>query len=129
MIKYLLLISFTISSTSIAETDPFFAPRDYKLTQDSWVFSPDKAKEVRNKLIDLEFFTETNKSLNRSIELYKSNELIYQNKEKILLEQNDNLAKNLNDSRTLSSWERIGWFTLGIAAAVLAGFAIKKAGE
>ncbi len=129
MFKYITLVSFVISSLTIAETDPHYETRGYTLLQDSWVFSPSKAKEVRDKLIDGETYQKLNESLNKSIELYKSNEQINNNKINLLIEQNDKLAKNLLASQSLNNWERFGLVLLGIAMTVGAGFAIKKAGE
>lgn len=127
-VTYFLIL--TISFTSVmAETDPHFEAKGYTLTQDSWVFSPEKAKSVRDKLIDGETNLKLNESLTKSIELYKSNDQIQQNKINLLLEQNDKLAVRLNDSQSLNSWERFGLFVLGIAATVGAGIAIKKAGQ
>ncbi len=51
------------------------------------------------------------------------------NKVKILLDQNDNLAKNLASARQVSDIERIVWVSLGIGAAVLAGHAISQASK
>lgn len=128
-IIYLILLTYSISRFAIAETDPHFENKGYTLTQDSWVFSPDKAKSVRDRLIDLETTSKINESLNKSLELYKSNEQLQQNKINLLLEQNDKLAVRLNDSQSLNNWEKFGLFVLGIVATVGAGFAIKKAGQ
>ena len=123
------IIFLLISQICLAETDPYFANKGHTLTQDSWVFSPDKAKDVRNRLIDGETYQKLNESLNKSIELYKSNDEIQQKKVNLLLEQNDVLAKRLNESQSLNNWEKFGLFVLGIAATVGAGIAIKKAGQ
>lgn len=112
-----------------ADTDPFFAQKGYTLLQDSWIFSPAKAKDVRDRLIDLDTYQKLNESLNKSIELYKKNEVINDNKINLLIEQNDRLAKSLLAERTVGGWERFGYFLLGIVATVGAGFAIKKAGD
>lgn len=126
--RYFVLFCFLFSSLSWA-SDPFFAQKDYRLLEDAWVFSPVKAKEVRDRLIDLDNELKLNESLSKSIELYKKNEEIQNNKVNLLLEQNDRLAKSLGSERTLNNWERFGFLTLGIVLTVLAGFAIKKAGE
>lgn len=125
----LVLICFLISNLAIGETDPHYEQKGYILIQDSWVFSPEKAKSVRDKLIDLETTSKINESLQKSIELYKSNDQIQQNKINLLLEQNDKLAVRLHDSQSLNNWERFGLFMLGIAATVGAGLAIKKVSQ
>lgn len=129
IVKHITLLCFLISQIAISDTDPYYGQKGDVLKQDSWVFSPEKAKDVRNRLIDGETNLKLNESLEKSIELYKSNEQIQQNKVNLLLEQNDKLAQRLNDSQSLNSWERFGLFVLGIAATVGAGMAIKKAGE
>ncbi len=51
------------------------------------------------------------------------------NKVKILLDQNDNLAKNLASARQVSDIERIVWVSIGIGTAVLAGHVISQAAK
>lgn len=127
--KILLLINlFSIFSLK-GETDPYFAAHGHLLPADSWVFSPDKAKEVRDKLIDLETATKTNESYKTSLGLEKDMQAIQEKKILLLSTQNDVLAKNLMAERTVSSWEKFGYFALGIAATVLGGWAIGQASK
>lgn len=88
-----------------------------------------KADQIKMDLINADYNKAVNESLNKSIELYKSNETLYQNKVNVLTDQNNNLAKNLYEERSLSAWEKFGLFGLGILATVGAGFAIKKASQ
>jgi len=125
-IVYLMLFCFVSNAD---ETDPFFGEKGTILQKDAWVFSSKKTKEIRDRLIDLDTQTKLNESLNKSIDLYKSNDQLQQNKINLLLEQNDKLAQRLNDSQSLNNWEKFGLFVLGIAATVGAGIAIKKAGQ
>lgn len=125
----LILFCFVLCQISIGETDPYLGAKGHILPQESWVFSPEKAKSTRDKLIDLQTTEKINESLNKSLDLYKSNEQIQQNKINLLLEQNDKLALRLGESQSLNNWEKFGLFVLGIAATVGAGFAIKKAGQ
>jgi hypothetical protein len=125
-----LLISIFINPYLLSETtDPFLAQPGYKLTNEAWVFSPDKALEVRNKLLDLQTDETIIQSLNRTVDLYKANDQINTDKVNLLLQQNDKLAKAAGEERGLNDWERIGFIGLGVAAAVLAGFVMKKAGQ
>lgn len=128
IISYLLVFILT-SQIAICDTDPYYAAKGYLLPADSWVFSPDKAKEVRNRLIDLETATKMNESYKTSLDLQKDMATIQEKKVSIVLEQNDQLAKSLQAERTVTGWERIGYFALGIAATVFAGFAIRQAGK
>lgn len=127
LIFKIVLIAQILSLYSFAETDPHFESRGYILTQDSWIFSPDKAKEVRDKLIDLQTALKINESYKTSLDLQKEMASIQEKKVSIVLEQNDQLAKSLQAERTINGWERIGYFVLGISAAVLGGWAIGQA--
>jgi len=126
IVHYIVFISFFISQIAIGDTDPHFEVKGYTLIQDSWVFSQDKAKSVRDRLIDLDVSLKTNESLQKSIDLYKLNETIQQKQLDIVLQQNDKLASALQSERTLNNWERFGCFLLGIAATVGAGWAISR---
>lgn len=125
----IVLIAQMLSFSSFADTDPYYAAKGYLLPADSWIFSPDKAKEVRNKLIDLDTALKMNESYKTSLDLQKDMALIQEKKVSIVLEQNDQLAKSLQAERTVTGWERIGYFALGIAATVFAGWAIGQASK
>lgn len=126
---YLILLTHCTSRFAIADTDPFLAQKGFVLQQESWIFSPEKAKSVRDRLIDGETNLKLNESLTKSLDLYKLNEQIQQNKVNLLLEQNDKLVQRLGESQSLNNWERFGLFILGIGATVGAGIAIKRAGQ
>lgn len=111
------------------DTDPFFAQHGYVLLKDSWVFSPEKAKEVRNKLIDLQTAQKQNESYKTSLQLQQDMLDLQDKKTKLYSDQNDKLAQSLQSERSMSNFERLVIFGLGIAATVFAGFAIKKAGQ
>lgn len=121
-----LILLLLIPSLLLAETDPVYAPKGFVLTQDSWVFSPDKAKEVRNKLIDLETEQKLNESYKKTLTNHENLYKIEQEKVTILLEQNNKLAYSLNESRSLTDWQKFAYFTLGVAATVLSVYAIQK---
>lgn len=108
------------------DTDPYFAQRGYTLTKESWIFSPDKAKEIRDRLIDLQTAQKLNESYKTSLQYQQDIQDIQEKKVKLYADQNDSLAKSLQDERTVSNWERGFYFGLGIAATVLAGFAITR---
>lgn len=129
-ISKLVLLSFILTLPIYGEdSDPYFANRGHLLPKDSWVFSSEKAKDVRDRLIDLDVARKSIESYKTSLDLEKGMQEIQDKKIKLLVDQNDNLAKNLTAERSLSSWEKALYFFGGIAATVLAGWAIKKAGE
>ena len=63
---------------------------------------------------------------NKSIDLYKKNEDVQNQKVNILLEQNDKLAKSLGDARSVSTFERVAWFIGGMLVTSAAVFGASK---
>lgn len=87
---------------------------------DGVLFSSDKANQTRKDLIELDELRLKEPSYKRTIDLYKANENLYSDKIKIVSDQNDNLAKNLYEARSLTTWEKLGYFALGVAVTGLA---------
>lgn len=125
--RYFTLYCLILSSLSFGDTDPYLAPSGHVLKQESWVFSPNKALEVRNKLVDLDSQLKINDSLNKQIDLYKGLNDIQKINLNLVMEQNDKLAKSLNDERSMTNWERIGWFGIGVLATVLTVYGVNQA--
>lgn len=72
-----------------------------------YLFSFEKEREARVAV-------ETVKIQDNIIKQYKSNEEIFERRISNLSEQNDNLAKRNEALQSTSTWERIGWVTLGV---------------
>lgn len=105
--------------------DPSFQQKGYKLTQDSWIFSPDKAKDVRNRLVDLDTEKQLNESLNKSLSLEQSMNKIQDDKITLLLKQNNDLVQSVDQNRGMNDWSKILWFTLGVVVSGLAIYGAK----
>jgi len=73
----------------------------------------EQAGKIKDQLIERDGFEKENKSYQKSIELYKANETIYQSQNEILLNRNIKLSESLNSSRSTSTWEVIGYMALG----------------
>lgn len=123
--KYLVLISFIISITCFAD-DPYLASKGTILPQDSWVFSPTKALEIRNKLIDLDTNVKLNESLQKSLTLEQLNGKIQQDKINLVMEQNDKLAKSLYAERSVSDGTKLVWFLIGVSATILTTYGVSQ---
>ncbi len=114
----IILISFLISIQAFA--DPISLSKDQKAPYDGILFTETKANEIRKELLDKDYLQLQNDSLNRSLDLYKSNENLYGQQKQLLLDQNDKLAKSLYQERMVTNWERLGFFLLGIGVTGLA---------
>ena len=82
---------------------------------DGSLLDREKANKIRDELIEKDGLVRTNESLNKSIQLYRSNELIYNDQKKLLLDQNIELTKTLNDTRETSTFTKVLYFLGGVA--------------
>lgn len=86
----------------------------------------EQADRIKDQLIERDAFEKENASYKKSVELYKSNEVILSNQKDLLLNQNIKLTETLNDQRDMSEWTKIGYFVLGVAVT---GLAVHAAGK
>lgn len=119
-----MLICLIFSVNVIA--DPVLLNKDDKSPYQGLLFSISEAQDLRKELIDKDYLKLQNDSLNRSLELYKSNENLYTQQKQLLLDQNDKLAKSLYQERQVTNWERLGFVLLGIG---ITGLAVYGAGQ
>lgn len=114
------LIVLTITSNSYAVESRFLeegTPAPFS----GYLIPPSTTKELKDAVIERDGFRLINTSLEKSISIYKQNEVLYTDKVNVLVNQNDNLAKSLESARSTSDLTKILWFGLGVVAT---GFAI-----
>lgn len=121
-----LILLLLIPSLLLAETDPYLGQKGHVLPQDSWVFSIDKTKEIRNKLIDLETEQKLNESYKKSLTSMQELYIIEQDKTKVLLEHTNSMAKSLSSSQSMSNVERFAWFALGALATTAIVYGVRR---
>lgn len=121
-----LILLLLIPSLLLAETDPYLGQKGHVLPQDSWVFSIDKTKEIRNKLIDLETEQKLNESYKKSLTSMQELYIIEQDKTKVLLEHTNSMAKSLSNSQSMSNVERFAWFALGALATTAIVYGVRR---
>ncbi len=82
------------------------------------------ANELRSAVVERDGLKSINSSLNITVKL-QDDIIARQNHQKtLLLDQNDKLALRLGEERSVGTWEKIGWFTLGVLATAAAGYSI-----
>lgn len=91
-----------------------------------YLLDTETGKLSRVRLIEGEEAKALNLSYVRKIGEYQANEILYTEQVKTVLEQNDKLSKSLRDSQSMTTWERIGWFTLGIVAVSAGAYGISR---
>lgn len=110
MIK-LVLIILLISNLSFAQ-DSIYLDKDKSAPFSGYLLPEETVKELRNNTLERD--------------LYKTESDLRERQVKLLSDQNEKLAKTLQDTSSLSTWEKIGFFLGGV---ILTGLAIKGAHE
>ena len=123
--KKIILMILSVSLTAKA-ADPVKLEKDSPAPFTGLLFSETKALELRNSLIDLDTEKKLNLSFQRELQLKNSSLEFRQNEVTLLQERNNKLSSSLMDERTMTTWERIGWFSLGIVATGLAFYGASK---
>lgn len=121
MIKYLcvfLLLSNQVLGASLLDKG---APAPFK----GLLFSIEEAQNVKNQLVELDYTKELNKSLNRSVDLYKLQIKTQEEIFDIYSKQNEKLENALKHEMSNSQLEKIGYFFLGIITASIVVYAAK----
>lgn len=85
-----------------------------------------KAEQTKVRLIEADQLTDINTSLNKSLDLYKTNEILYNNKINLLMTQNDTLAKSAYEAQSNSFWKYAIMFLGGCAATTLGLYGLKQ---
>lgn len=91
-----------------------------------YLFPKETAQKTRIKLIEGEEAKKLNESYVRSIEIYRKNEELNNQKVNILLEQNDKLSRSLTDAREMTAFEKIAWFVGGVLVSGAAVYGASK---
>lgn len=120
----ILLFNF-IATISYAD-DSIFLPKGSVTPFEGFLIPQTKVQELYNNTLERDTFKSLNDSLKTSLSLEQSNSSIKDQKIKLLLDQNDQLAKTAYNARELSNWEKVGFFLGGI---IVTGLAIKGVHE
>jgi hypothetical protein len=110
----LMLISLMVANNCFAN-QAVNIDKDQKAPFSGVLFDKEKANNVKNELIEKDSLVKTNESLNKSINLYRSNQDLVNKENDLLLNQNVKLTENLNSAREMSDIAKIGYFLLGVA--------------
>lgn len=125
MINKLLIL--LLISNSFADEEVVYLEKGKQSPYTGYLFTPEKADSIRKQLIEGDTYKLLNQSLEKSLELEHKTVDLSNLKITNLSEQNDKLAKSLYEERSMSNWERIGFFALGVIGTGLAVYGIKQA--
>lgn len=121
-----LLISLLILSNTVLAQDAVYLNQNDKAPFTGYLLPQEKLVELKNNTMERDTLEAQNASLNASLKL--QDDIIAKKDQQLILysNQNDKLAQTANSALSLSTWEKVGYITLGI---VVTGLAIKGAHE
>lgn len=125
MKKKLLLIflTFLIIANNCYAQDVIILDKDKPAPFHGYLFPDDKALKFKQDLVELDALRAMEASYEKSINLYKKNEELFDYKVNVLLEQNDKLADALYKQKDRNTWENFGWYFLGVVSIGLGAYA------
>lgn len=88
-----------------------------------------KATDTRTKLIERDQLDSINQSLNKSIDIYKANETVYEQKVDLLMKQNSTLSQSAYDLQSNNFWKSSLMFLAGAFVTGFLVFGVKKAAQ
>lgn len=121
-----IFLTIAISSNLCFGQDAQYLPKGSTTEMSGFLFSVPRTQELRKTELEHHTYKLLNESLEKS--LSEQNLIITQEreKEKILLDRNDVLARDLKDARDTSDKVKILWFALGVVGTGLAIYGASK---
>jgi hypothetical protein len=116
--KTLLVAILLVSQAVSANEDVVYLPKGTQTPYTGYLFSEQKAQEVRVKIIDLEAAT-------RTIQIMTDENALMVKRLELSKEHIDHLSKQVVSNDSL--WGKMGYFFLGAAAASLVAFGASRA--
>ena len=96
---------------------------------DGTILDKEKAEKVKDQLIDADACKLENDSFQKSVDLYKNNQVIYNQENSLLLGRNVELSKALSEAKETSDWTKIGYFALGIIVVSAGVYGASRLGK
>lgn len=114
--KRLLMISLMSLSLVISPT----------VNAEEYCFTEEEIEQLYKDVKERDLLKETNESLERTIELKDLQLKARKEQVQIYEEQHKILTESIRESRSLSTWERVAWFGLGVLGTSLAVYGASK---
>lgn len=125
-LKKILLISLIVVSLpfrALAEDKAVFLEVGVPTPYAGFLLPEGALQSLRKEVLDAEY---DKASLQKSVGIYQQSEDLLNKKTSVLMEQNNKLADQLYSSQSLSTWERIGYFGLGVIITGAIGYGIYR---
>lgn len=124
----LILLIIALNLNSALANDAVYLEQNQKSPYSGILVPEEKLQELRKSIIELTNQKEINLSLQKSVDLYKQNETLLENKVKTLTDQNNKLAETVYSAKDNSNIEKFAYFFAGAILTGLTSYGIYKAG-
>lgn len=123
--KKLITILLIISHWVFADEAVFLNKND-PAPYDGFLITPAKVQEIKQVKFERDTYLKLNESYDKSLKLQEDINSKNQDKIKLLLDQNDKLAKTAYDSQSINTLEKALWFVGGMVAVGLGAYGISQ---
>ncbi len=123
--KTLIIISLIFSNSCFADKAIEMKEND-KAPFAGVLMDPEMANSVKSGLLERDLYKEITESQAHSIDLLKQNNTYEEEKVQKLLTQNDLLSERLQSAQSMSTFEKVGLFVLGVAVTIGAGIMVRN---
>jgi hypothetical protein len=106
-------------TTSIARSEDVITIKaGEKAPYSGFLFPPEQAADAYKASLERDRLKLLNDSYERSIKIYKENEVYYLDQNKLWMDRANNLAQTVSETREVSTVQKYGIFLLGLAAGL-----------
>lgn len=121
-----ILLVFLLSFNVLAQEGVKYIDKDSPAPYNGYLFTIKKTQSVRKELIEKDRLAEFNKVLQENIKLQEKIIVNKNEQVKLLSDQNEKLAKEIDSKKGMSTFEKCLWFGLGVTAAGFAVYGAKQ---
>lgn len=122
----LLIILTSLISNLCYANDVIYLEKDKPAPYDGFLFTPDKTKDTRIKLLERSTFEGLNDSLSKTNTLLEANVKSKDQQLTLVMDRNNQLAETIRSQQSMNNWEKAAYFVAGV---LITYFAVKEAHE
>lgn len=124
--NFVILLIISLLGNFCLADDVIFLEKNKPAPYDGYLFTPEKTKDTRIKLLERNTFEGLNESLTKTNTFLQENSSLKDQQIKIVMDRNDQLAETVRDQQSTNNWVKAGYFLAGV---FITYFAIKEAHE
>ena len=126
MYKYIILLTYVVYIQQSIAQDVVFIEKDAQAPYAGFLFTPEKEKETRLKLVDLNFYMDLDSSKTRQIELYKQEGDLLRAQVDLHRDNSVRLNNELMSANNDGFWKGFWMFALGAGVTTAITYAVRR---